>query len=131
MSADVGLVFPDAGAEDVLPLGAGVLSDGFAVFSIAFAAAAFEPAPSSSGISFFPIAGAAGVGVPMERTLALGAGESPPNFSTFGAALIVAVGFADASPAPPDDVGAPASGTAPALGLFAITGACLCCCCCG
>jgi hypothetical protein len=75
----------------------------FSVFSIAFAAATFAPASAgaSAGVSFF-VAGGGVAGVPIERTLALGFGASPPMLSTFGAPSFVVIGLlSSAAPAEP------------------------------
>lgn len=133
-AALVGLFLPDEGAGEVLPL-----ADDFSVFSTALAAttlAAFSAGGVSdlAGSALLDSVAFAGAGVPIERTLALGAGASPPidrtlafgagasppMLRTFGAPSFVVIGLLRAA----DVLAGPAE---PSVGRFAIDGVCAGC----
>lgn len=120
----VGLDRPDEGVGDVFPEEA--LSEAVAfspVFSMAFAAAALEPASglaSAAEVSSFFGSSLAGAVPPMDRTLALGLGASPPMLRTFVppsfAMVTLAVGWEE---------------VAAASGRLAMVGVCFGACCFG
>lgn len=122
-----GLDRPEDGVGDVLPEDAFSEPAFSPVFSIAFAAVTLAPSSAAASLDSGAASSVfgsslAGAVPPIERTLALGLGASPPMLRTLVPPSLRTVGF-----------GAGSEDAAGSFGRLAMVGvcrgACVCCCC--
>jgi len=123
-----GLDRPEDGVGDVLPEDAFSEPAFSPVFSIALAAVTLEPSSAAasldSGAASSDFGSSLGGAVPpIERTLALGFGGSPPMLRTLAPPSLVTVGFGAGS----EEAAAGSFGRLAMVGVC--LGACACCCC--